>query len=531
MQQMFHSQPKLLAVLLAVLFVSWSSTQLFAQDEPMPDEGKAEETKKEETKTEETPEEPAGEDTSTGEESAAEPEEPEVKGTSEMSVEERLARLEAGSLNLDDDGKEVSTIYGDVDSLWTCLAAFLVFFMQAGFAYVETGFTRAKNACNIVMKNLADFSIGSLSFWLIGFGLMFGVNAPGALSGWIGTDQFVYDGGSNSFSWAFLIFQTVFAATAATIVSGAMAERTKFSGYLVFSAVITIFIYPVFGHWAWGSLNGDASAGWLEGIPFLGGTGMIDFAGSTVVHSVGGWAGLAGAIVLGPRIGKFSDGQIGAIPGHNIPMAALGVFILWLGWFGFNPGSTTAVGGGDFAKIAVNTNLAAAAGAIGAMIVSWTMFTKPDPTFSLNGALAGLVAITAGCADATALGSAVIGLLAGGLVIYSAIFFEKMGVDDPVGAISVHGVCGAFGTIAIGFLSEGSGLLYGAENGATQVMAQIVGVVAGFVWAFGLSFVAFLAIKAVMGLRVDEQEELEGLDVTEHGITAYPSHLIGESNM
>ena len=309
----------------------------------------------------------------------------------------------------------MATFQGEVDALWTCIAAFLVFFMQAGFAMVESGFTRAKNACNIIMKNLMDLSIGTLVFWIIGFGLMFGTT-----QGFIGTNGFLYEGGfeaatevdgevvlgeTTTFDWAFLIFQTVFCATAATIVSGAMAERTKFAGYLIYSAAICVIVYPIFGSWCWNGLIGATGTGWLEGpedgwlvSTFGEGAAFYDFAGSTVVHSVGGWAALAGAIVVGARLGKFGkDGKINPIPGHNITLAALGVFILWLGWFGFNAGSTTAIGGGDFARIAVTTNLAAAAGALGAMITSWIRFRKPDPSFALNGALAGLVGITAGC--------------------------------------------------------------------------------------------------------------------------------------
>ncbi len=423
----------------------------------------------------------------------------------------------------------------EVDVLWTCLAAFLVFFMQPGFMLVEAGYTRGKNAVNIVMKNLADFSVGSLSFWLVGFGLMFGANPDGVLSGWVGVDGFYYHG-ETAFDWAFLIFQTVFAATAATIVSGAMAERTKFASYLIFSAVITIVIYPVFGHWAWGGLVGNT--GWLEGIAFLpvagGGeddfTGMIDFAGSTVVHSIGAWAALAGAIVVGPRRGKYQNGKPMAIPGQNIPMAALGTFILWLGWFGFNPGSTTAVGGGDIALIAVNTNLAAAAGALAALLTAWGIFGKPDPTFALNGVLAGLVGITAGCANAAPEGAVLIGAISGVLVVFGVIALERCGIDDPVGAVSVHGICGAWGTIAIGFLATDAGLLYRAENGVNQVIAQFVGVIAGFVWAFFTSLIVFLLLKFTIGLRVSEQEEREGLDVAEHGITAYPPSLIAEGS-
>ncbi len=415
----------------------------------------------------------------------------------------------------------------DVNVLWTCLAAFLVFFMQAGFAMVETGFTRAKNACNILMKNLMDLSVGSLLFWLVGFGLMFGASSHGLF----GTDNFLFDaesdaagatGNSVSFGWAFLLFQTVFCATAATIVSGAMAERTKFGAYLLYSIGITVVVYPIFGSWAWGSLW--AGSGWLENLE----TGFYDFAGSTVVHSIGGWAALAGAIVIGPRIGKYGkDGKINPIPGHNIPMGALGVFILWLGWFGFNAGSTTAVAGGSFAVIAVATNIAAAAGAIGAMVTSWFAFKKPDPSLTLNGALAGLVAITAGCDVMTPAMAALTGGLGGMIVVGSVVFFDKLRIDDPVGAISVHGVCGAWGTLAVGLFGTGMGLFTG--GGSAQLISQMIGVGAGFLWAFPVSLGIFYAIKVTFGLRVSEQEEIEGLDIHEHGILAYPPSFVADT--
>ena len=320
--------------------------------------------------------------------------------------------------------------------LWTLVAAVFVFSMQAGFALVEAGFTRAKNCVNIMMKNLMDFSMGSIGFWAVGFGVMFGASK----TGWFGTSGcFLSDFSPDGDPWvlAFWMFQVVFAATAATIVSGAMAERTKFIGYLCYSLVLSMLIYPVFGSWAWGSLfNGN---GWLEGL------GFIDFAGSTVVHSVGGWAALAGAIVLGPRLGKYTeDGKVKPILGHSISLAALGVFILWFGWFGFNPGSTTTADK-SIAMIFVNTNLSAAAGAIAAMIISWIKFGKPEVGMSLNGALAGLVAITAGCANVSPNSSIIIGAVAGMLVVFSVLFFDKIRIDDPVGAISVHGVNGAWG--------------------------------------------------------------------------------------
>jgi len=401
-------------------------------------------------------------------------------------------------------------LQNNLNIVWTCVAAFMVFFMQAGFAMVESGFTRAKNAINILMKNLMDFSIGTLAFFFVGFGLMFGLS-----NGFFGTTNFMMIGtdvAGKDWNWTFLIFQTVFAGTAATIVSGAMAERTKFVGYLTYSLFICALIYPVFGSWAWGSLLDGG--GWLENM------GFNDFAGSTVVHSIGGWLALAGAIVVGPRIGKYGpDGTAKAIPGHNISLAGLGVFILWFGWFGFNPGSTT-FGDGDIGRIAVTTNLAAAAGAITAMFTAWIVEKKPDGSMALNGALAGLVAITAGCASVSPFGSILIGLIAGIVVVFSVIFIDRiLKIDDPVGAVSVHGVCGAWGTLAVGLFAVDGGLFYG--GGLSLFGVQAIGVLAAFVWAFGLGYLMFTIIKKTVGLRVSENEELRGLDIGEHGMEAY----------
>lgn len=392
---------------------------------------------------------------------------------------------------------------------------------------LEAGFTRAKNAVNILMKNLMDFSIGTIAFFFIGFGLMFG-----ATNGFFGTSDFMASGASGDgahWDWTFLIFQTVFAGTAATIVSGAMAGRTKFKAYLCYSVFICAFIYPIFGSWAWGSLlNGN---GWLEKM------GFCDFAGSTVVHSVGGWLALAGAIVLGPRLGKYGpDGKPKAILGHNVTLAALGVFILWFGWFGFNPGSTT-VGNGEIGRVAVTTNMAAAAGAIIAMTVSWIIGKKPDASMSLNGALAGLVGITAGCYTVTPIGAMAIGAIAGAIVVFSVYFIDGvLKIDDPVGAVSVHGVCGAFGTLACGLFNAeavlgigdaNTGLLYG--GGVGQLGVQFAGVLACFAWAFGIGLVLFFVIKKTIGIRVTAEEELKGLDVTEHGMEAYHGFQIFNS--
>ncbi len=408
--------------------------------------------------------------------------------------------------------------------LWTLIAGILVFFMQAGFALVECGFTRAKSAGNILMKNLLDYSGGAIAFFLFGFALMFGDSIGGFVGGngffGAGADATTADG---MWTITFWFFQSVFAATAATIVSGGIAERTKFSSYILISIIVTGLIYPVSGHWAWGGLWGEAG-GWLENM------GFADFAGSTVVHSVGGWVALAGAMVVGPRIGKYSaDGKANAIPGHNIPLAALGVFILWFGWFGFNPGSTT-VADGTIGYIAVNTTLAAAAGVLGAMTTAWIRFGKPDVSMSMNGALAGLVAITAGCYELSPGGSIIVGAIAGILVVLAIVFIDQvLKVDDPVGCVAVHGVCGAWGTLAVGlFAAPGfggiTGLFYG--GGIGQLITQAIGVASVFVWAFGTGWIAFSVVKAILGIRVTEEEELKGLDISEHGMESYSGFQI-----
>ncbi len=407
---------------------------------------------------------------------------------------------------------KVSPVKYSADTLWVLVAAFLVFFMQAGFAMVESGFTRAKNAVNILMKNLMDFSMGSIAYWAIGFAIMFGAgNAFMGTSGWfVPADSGVF----SALEWSSVpthaawLFQLVFAATAATIVSGAMAERTQFKSYLIYSVFITGIIYPVVGHWVWGG-------GWLSDL------GMSDFAGSTVVHSTGGWLALTGAIVLGPRLGKYDgEGKPRPIAGHNLPLAALGVFILWLGWFGFNPGSQMSADAGPLSSIAVTTNLAAAAGAITAMITAWIFLGKPDAGMSLNGALAGLVTITAGCASVTPTSAAIMGALGGIVVVLSVLLLERFRVDDPVGAISVHGTCGALGTLLLGFFDSSSGVFAGGGFGL--LWAQFVGVVAVLVWCLVTGFILFYAIKAATGLRVTQEEEQAGLDYEEHGASAYP---------
>ncbi|MDR1471459.1 MAG: ammonium transporter [Synergistaceae bacterium] len=400
-------------------------------------------------------------------------------------------------------------MFSSVDTIWVLLGAILVFFMQAGFAMVETGFTRAKNAGNIIMKNLMDFALGSVVFWIIGFGIMFG----GDIWGIFGQpDLFVrgsYD--TTVHTSAFLIFQTVFCATAATIVSGAMAERTKFSAYCIYSLMISAVIYPISGHWIWGG-------GWLSKL------GFHDFAGSTAVHMVGGVAALVGAYMLGPRVGKYDpDGRANAIPGHSLTLGALGVFILWFAWFGFNGGSTLSATGDEalvsMSSVIFNTNIAAAAAADVTMLITWVRYGKPDVSMTLNGALGGLVAITAGCDAVSPVGALLIGSISAFILVFGIEFIDqKMKVDDPVGAIGVHGLCGAAGTIMTGLFALDGGLFYG--GGAGMVMAQALGVLAVALWTASSMTVVFSLIKAVTGLRVSKDEEMEGLDIREHAIAS-----------
>lgn len=390
----------------------------------------------------------------------------------------------------------------NVNTIWILLGAALVFFMQAGFAMVETGFTRAKNAGNIIMKNLMDFCLGAPIFWIIGFGLMFG--GTGKFIG--GFDPFTNAGGD----YATLIFQTVFCATAATIVSGAMAERTKFKSYLVYSMIISAVVYPISGHWIWGG-------GWLSQL------GFHDFAGSTAVHMVGGVAALVGAKILGPRIGKYDkSGKPRAIPGHSLTLGALGVFILWFCWFGFNGCSTVSmVDGADLlaSKVFVTTNLAAACATITTMVFTWIRYKKPDVSMTLNGSLAGLVAITAGCDVVEPWAAAVIGIVAGILVVVAVEFFDKIvKIDDPVGAIAVHGCCGAAGTIMTGLFANDIGLFMG--GGFEFFGVQCLGVLSVIVWVVITMAIFFTIIKKTIGLRVSAEEEVLGLDVTEHGLTS-----------
>ncbi len=421
-----------------------------------------------------------------------------------------------------------------LDTLWVLITAMLVFFMNLGFAMVESGFNRAKNCVNILSKNFIVFAISSLGFLALGWGFMFGDGNPFiGLKGLFflnGADNSpatgeAYKGVYSAISWtgvpllAKFFFQLVFCGTAATIVSGAVAERIKYKSFIVFSFIMAIVIYPIVGHWIWGG-------GWLAGL------GMFDFAGSTVVHSVGGWAALAGILVLGPRFGKYmKDGKIHPIPGHNLSIATIGVFVLWLGWFGFNPGSTMAADPKAISHVLMTTNTAAIAATLTSTILAWLILGKPDLGMTLNGCLAGLVAITAPCAFVSVGSSLIIGSIAGILVVLSVIFFDRVKIDDPVGALSVHLVNGVFGTLAVGLFAQdgitgtatGNGLFFG--GGFKLLSAQLTGAFATAAFVFVLSLVAWFAIKVIMGIRVSLQEEIEGLDIGEHGNTAYPEFL------
>ena len=397
-----------------------------------------------------------------------------------------------------------------LDTVWMLLAAMLVFWMQPGFALCEAGFTRSKNTVNILMKNFVDFMLGSLLFFFVGFGFMFGSDGAGFIGAPNWGDLSFYKGELPV--EGFLIFETVFCATAATIVSGAMAERTKFSMYLIYSAVISLFVYPIEGHWTWGG-------GWLSQM------GFHDFAGSAIVHSVGGVLALTGALALGPRRGKYGkDGKSRAIPGHNLALAALGVFILWLGWFGFNPGSQLAASG-EVNRLAIShvfltTNLAAVAGGVATMFVTWFKYGKPSLSLTLNGILAGLVGITAGCDVVSPCGAVLIGLLCGTVLVYAIEFIDhKLHIDDPVGASSVHGVCGILGTVLTGVLATDGGLLYG--GGWHFLGVQCLGIAVIDLWAAVCGVLLFFGIKKAHGLRVEARVEDEGLDIYEHGESCY----------
>lgn len=410
-----------------------------------------------------------------------------------------------------------------LDNIWIVVAAILVIFMNAGFGMLETGFCRQKNAVNILTKNLIVFALATVSFWALGFALAFGEgNGILGLTGFFlaGSDPTAQAYGTLT-TPVFFLFQAAFAGTAATIVSGAVAERVKFSSFIIFSVLLTAICYPITAHWVWGG-------GWLSEIGFLGGTGFSDFAGSTVVHSVGGWAALMGAIFLGPRIGKYQNGSVNAIPGHNMSIATLGCLILWIGWFGFNPGSELAASL-NVPQIALVTNLAAAAGGIAATFTAWALSGKPDLSMVINGILAGLVGITAGCGGIGYWGSVIVGLIAGVLVVFSVGFFDSIKIDDPVGATSVHLVCGIWGTLAVGLFDGTSGLFFG--GGPQQLIAQIVGIIAIGLFTVVVTSILWVIIKSLIGLRVSSEEELKGLDIGEHGMEAYSGFLKDTSDM
>ena len=405
-----------------------------------------------------------------------------------------------------------SSVEVDLSIMWITIAGFLVFFMHAGFTLVEAGFTQAKNAVNIAMKNLMAISVGTIVYWFIGYSLMYGESSNGFFR-WSGffAETAPHD----------LFFQTMFAATCATIVSGAVAGRTKYSVFAIFAVIITGLIYPIAGGWEW---NPD---GWLNSASFMP-TEFIDLAGSSIVHAVGGWAALVGAYMVGPRLGKFVKGKVEAIPGHNKTLATLGVMALWFGWFGFNGGSQLAWGGDDTVAattIVLFTNLSAAAGAVGALVTTWSWYGKPDIVQTLNGALAGLVSITAGAANMDPYGTFFAGLIGGVIVVFAIEFIEKkLKIDDAIGASSVHGVVGIWGTIVIGLWgidSEGGiGIFNG--GGYEQLVSQLIGASAYTLWAATFAFIFFWILKKTVGLRVTKEEEIEGLDIAEHGIRAYP---------
>ncbi|MGF1569843.1 MAG: ammonium transporter [Nodosilinea sp.] len=431
------------------------------------------------------------------------------------------------------DELTAADVQNTLDNIWVLIAAFLVIFMNAGFAMVETGFCRQKNAVNVLSKNLIVFALSTLSFWFIGFSLMFGANG----NGWVGWGSFFLGGAPEVYGLSsdggltkdtFFLFQVAFAGTAATIVSGAVAERVRFLDFIIFSLLLVGIAYPITGHWVWGG-------GWLSGI------GFHDFAGSTVVHSVGGWAALMGAAFLGPRMGKYTaEGQVSALPGHNLSIATLGCLILWLGWFGFNPGSQLAA---DAAVpyIAVTTNLAAAAGGVSATATSWVLSGKPDLSMTINGLLAGLVGVTAGCYVVGYAGAFWIGLIAGIIVVFAVGFFDSIKIDDPVGAISVHLVNGVWGTLAVGLFANGNnftqagaedayrGLFYG--GGVAQLGAQIIGILSIGLFTVVLSSIFWQILRSVFGLRVTAEEEMKGLDISEHGMEAYSGFLKDTTDM
>lgn len=445
-----------------------------------------------------------------------------------------LLALPAMAVTPEENAEQIGAVQTALTFIWLLVSGALVFFMHAGFSLVEAGLTRTKNTANILMKNALTISLGVLIYWAVGWAVMYGSSAAGLF----GTDQFFLTGADNGL-WNSWFFQMVFAATGATIVSGAMAERTNFKAYLLFTVVMVAVIYPVYGHWVWSGDDLALLTGSDSFLVKLLGASHHDFAGSGVVHSIGGYAALAGVIVLGPRIGKFKNGIAQAIPGHNLTLAFLGTFILMLGWVGFNGGSTLDGNDPFMNLVVVNTFLAAAAGAVTAMLITWKRTGKPDPSLTANGILAGLVAITAPAGSVENWAAIVIGIV-GGIIMVAGVFFNenRLKVDDPVGAIAVHGYCGSWGLISVGIFSvgmgngilagsvyaaEGVGLLYG---GISQLLIQVAGVILTFIWAFGVSYILFKILDALVGLRVSEKEEVQGLDISEHGVNAYPEYII-----
>ena len=430
-----------------------------------------------------------------------------------------IMALSAGASLYAQTMEDWETIRVGLDTVWVLLAAFLVFFMQAGFGMVEAGFIRAKNTANILTKNFLDFCMASIAFFILGYGLMFGSG-----NGFIGFSGFLMIGaesGADVPLYAFWLFQAAFVGAAATIVAGGMAERMRFPAYLIYSFIVSALVYPVIGHWVWGG-------GWLAELNFA------DFAGSAVVHTTGGVAALVGTIILGPRTGKYrADGKPNVLGSHNIPIAALGVFILWFGWFGFNPGSSLGVGDGSLiALVAINTNLAAAAGAIGAMITVWIKVGKPDLSLIMNGALAGLVAITAPCAFVSPISAIIIGGIGGFLVVLATLGLDDLKIDDPVGAFPVHGVNGMWGAVSVGLFGRqslglaGEGFLFG--GGFSQLGIQLLGTITIAIFVFISMGIVFLALKKTIGLRVSAMEEYRGLDIGEHGVESYNGFQIIE---
>jgi len=409
---------------------------------------------------------------------------------------------------------DLQAIAAGIDTVWVLLCAALVFFMEGGFAFLEAGFIRAKNSMNIVMKVFADCTMGMLSYWAFGFALMYGLDR----SGLFGTSGFFLGGGLEHLQfrvpvYAYWVFQAAFAVAVASIVSGAVAERMKFSPYIIYTILVTALVYPVAGHWVWGS------GGWLAGL------GMLDFAGSAVVHAVGGWSALAAVLVLGPRTGKYNeDGSVNVLPAHNMHLAFLGTFILWFGWFGFNPGSSLSGLDLNIARIALTTNLAAAAGGAAGTLFTMLRYGKADPSMAMNGALAGLAAITAGTAFVSPAGAVVIGMVAGVLVVLAVGFFDRLRADDPVGAIAVHGVNGTWGALAVGLFAQQGGLFYG--GGLSLLAVQALGVFSVSMWAFVATFLIFSLLKRTAGIRASVREELEGLDLNEHGVPAYSGLVV-----